>query len=315
MMQDFLQPLHMKIILSLLCRVFLFNGALKAQQTNIDSSITSMSLFMHVKFLASDALKGRSTGTPEAVVAANYIADEFKKAGLLTLKGNEGYFQNFAIDFGVATMPAINVIGALPGNIKSDSIIIISAHYDHVGMSQSASDSDMIYNGANDNASGVAAMIEIAKYYSSLKENKYTLFFIAFAAEELGLMGSKYESSITDNRYIKSVINIDMIGKPMPHKPNKCMVITTALPKMIRRLNREITSQDFFIRDQYPKERLELRTDAASFPGCKEAFSFTTFYTGDELYHKPGDELNTIDFTYMTFAVKNIAQACRIFIK
>jgi len=89
----------------------------------------------------------------------------------------------------------INVMGALKGNESADSIVVFSAHYDHIGMDQPGYYvEDSVYNGANDNASGVSTIIELAKYYSALKGNKYTILFIAFSGEEMGLLGSEYWS-------------------------------------------------------------------------------------------------------------------------
>jgi Zn-dependent M28 family amino/carboxypeptidase len=212
-------------------------------------------------------------------------------------------------------------MGIIPRKDTSqDSIIIISAHYDHIGNGKygamRSSENDTIYNGANDNAAGVASLIEIAKYYTLLNENRHTIVFIAFAAEEWGLLGSRHEAEVFNNLLIKAVINIDMIGRPISKRVKKCMVISNNSKGIIKKLNSNVKSGViFFIDDKYPFESLKLRADHASFPNCKNAFTLICTSPEDEFYHAPGDTIDTIDFPFLTTTVKNIAEACRIFIK
>jgi Zn-dependent M28 family amino/carboxypeptidase len=117
-----------------------------------------------------------------------------------------------------------NVVGALPGKSKTGQVVIFSAHYDHVGTGKTnpyptagrkakVKQEDDIYNGANDNASGVSAVITLAKYFKAIDRQERTLVFVAFTGEELGLVGSQYlaENCLPDS--IVAVINIEMIGR------------------------------------------------------------------------------------------------------
>lgn len=186
-------------------------------------SIPEKSIKKHISFLASDQLKGRGTGTAEEKIAAAYIIKQFEKLGLNPKGENETFLQVFPAKKGIPpnskTVNAANVIGFLDNN--QSKTIVIGAHYDHLGMGDQGSSLQsnsmgMIHNGADDNASGVAGMLELAKYYSrnKIKEN-YNFLFIAFSGEELGLMGSKFylDNASLKTADINCMINLDMIGR------------------------------------------------------------------------------------------------------
>src|SRR5262249_45485969 len=117
-----------------------------------------------------------------------------------------------------------NVVGAIQGKSKADEVIIFSAHYDHIGTistnpapfaggNAAVRKRDTIYNGANDNASGISALISLAKYFEKENTNGRTIIFVAFAGEELGTLGSEYFISFIAADLITAVINMDMIGR------------------------------------------------------------------------------------------------------
>ena len=152
----------------------------------------------HIKFLASDKLKGRGLGTPELDTAAQYIANKFKSYGLKPL-GNS-YFQVFEHYFpnkpGKKNLTLKNVIAVIPGTDPKlkDEPVVVSAHYDHLGLGWPdvhAGDSGKIHHGADDNASGVAILLELAKTMANMKPER-TIVFAAFTGEEAGLTGSQY---------------------------------------------------------------------------------------------------------------------------
>lgn len=181
----------------------------------------------HITYLASDDLKGRGTSTPEEKLAAEYIAKEFKKAGLTSF--NQTYLKEFKYKYnpnkhdtstaGIEEKTALNVIGFLDN--KAPHTIVIGAHYDHLGIghdhnSLDANPNGKIHNGADDNASGTAGVIELASYFSKNKKTEpYNFLFICFSGEELGLLGSKkyVENADVDLKNINYMINMDMIGR------------------------------------------------------------------------------------------------------
>jgi len=168
---------------------------------------TTNQLLKDVEILSSDAYQGRKTGTQGAEMARKYITGRFKELNLAPLNNIPAYEQYFSFKNGKGeVINGINMIATIKG--KSDHIIVISAHYDHIGIINNE-----IYNGADDNASGVAGLLKLAAYF---KQNKphHTLIFAAFDAEEMGLQGAKYFVSKPPVPLdkIKLNINMDMIS-------------------------------------------------------------------------------------------------------
>lgn len=313
----------LKFLLHIVVFFLYFSAGAQTDNINIAAKvITENTLFETISILASDKMNGRYTGTKEIDSAAKYIATKFEEVGLLTAAENYNYFQEFTITTNSGKLvKATNVMGIIPRkDTTQDSIVIISAHYDHIGNGNIGAIkddvNDNIYNGANDNATGVAALIEIAKYYTLINENKYAIVFIAFTAEEWGLVGSRFESELLSNSPIKAVINMDMLGRPMSKKIEKCMVISNNSNSIIKKLNKNLKiDKKYFIEDQYPLDNMNVRADHASFPRCKNAFTLICTSPKDEFYHAPDDTIETIDFPFLIKTVINIAEACRIFIK
>jgi hypothetical protein len=192
-------------------------GACGAQ--SIDPSL----IRKHIKILSSDSLQGRSTGSEGERMAASYIESQFRKLKLLPKGDNKSYLQAFDFKGGThgTGQPGTghNIVAYLDNG--GTNTIIIGAHYDHLGMGNDGSSLDAnpqgkIHNGADDNASGVAGLLELARYFkkNSVKE-KNNLLFICFSGEELGLYGSKYfsEHPTIDLGKVNFMINMDMIGR------------------------------------------------------------------------------------------------------
>ena len=191
-----------------------------AQHDNADL----LQVKIDVVYLASDYLQGRETGTEGEARAADYIVHRYKQIGL-TPKGDDGtWFQEFPFheitnphspDKGKIEGKGKNVVGYLDNGAKTT--VVIGGHYDHLGMGGGGSlhaGEPAIHNGADDNASGIAAIFRIAEYLksSNLKSNNY--IFIAFSGEEKGLFGSKFYASNTTVPVadINYMFNMDMVG-------------------------------------------------------------------------------------------------------
>ncbi len=208
------------ICLSLLISCCLLNAAFA--QPDADK------LRAHITYLASDALQGRGTGTNGEKLAANYIGQELKKIGLKPLGDNKTFLQAFEFKGGIhGTEPggmSANVVAFLDN--KAQTTIVVGAHYDHLGFglkgaSFAANDSDSIYNGADDNASGVAGVLELARYFTTNKvKEKNNFLFILFSGEELGLYGSGYfvDHPTVPLEQMNFMINLDMVGRLDPKK-------------------------------------------------------------------------------------------------
>jgi Zn-dependent M28 family amino/carboxypeptidase len=286
----------------------------KSQPLLTDSIIDFYSLKNNVSALSNDTMLGRLAGTTTIEKASSYIALQFMNAKLSPIKGNDEYFDHFNFNFNNQLVKGINVVGAIKGKVAPDSIIIFSAHYDHIGTSQEGTEStDSIFNGANDNACGVAVIIELAKYFKQQNENKYTLLFVAFSAEELGLLGSSYMEQNLNMPFVRAVINFDMIGRPSTSLNNKCMVIGKNSREIIKKLNLQLSNQKFFIEDRFPNENLNSRMDHYSFKKIKNSFSISCTSPTDLYYHSVGDELSTINFEFLYNTCVKFALACKIF--
>lgn len=198
--------------------------------STFSEDITGEDIIEYIRFLASDELQGREAGTADEAKAANYIADLFRDFGLEPAGDDHTFFQEFTINTAVLNNPhatdttqgekrlAKNVVGLLQGTGNSDEFIVIGAHYDHLGYGSFGSlyrgEEPRIHNGADDNASGTAGLLELAHYFSKHRPET-DILFLAFSGEEMGLLGSAYyvEHPTMDLDHALAMINMDMIGR------------------------------------------------------------------------------------------------------
>jgi hypothetical protein len=176
----------------------------------------------HVELLASPDLKGRGLGSPGLAKAAQYVADRFKAYGLLPGGDGGTYFQRFTVAKGEGGRPAdaANVIGVLPGADEAfkDQSAVLAAHLDHLGTGWPdvhAGDEGQVHPGADDNASGIAVMLELARVLAAGERPPRTILFIAFTGEEAGRLGSKYYAAhpIRPLAKTEGVVNLDTVGR------------------------------------------------------------------------------------------------------
>ncbi|MDT8347133.1 MAG: M28 family peptidase, partial [Flavobacteriaceae bacterium] len=197
---------------------------------NKSENITWVSISDDVKELADDTYEGRATGTAGELKAAAYIKQRFQQLNL-SPKGTDGFEQRFSFkpssnphekpSLSDSVAPGMTTARNILGYIdhQADKTVVIGAHYDHLGYGMQGSlfdGKDSIHNGADDNASGVALMLNLAyqlQNADSLKSNNY--LFIAFSGEEMGLLGSNYfvKNPTIDLRMVNYMINLDMVGR------------------------------------------------------------------------------------------------------
>lgn len=189
------------------------------------AEITEGELKNHISFLISDKNQGRYPGEKGTKRVVKYIKNEFKQIGIQPI--NYKYKQFFKAKLRtddtlkIQEVKTCNIIGFIEGNdpVLKNEYIVLGAHYDHLGLGGPSSKSKkrgVVYHGADDNASGTAALLEIAeKLISKQGELKRSLIFIAFGAEEQGLLGSKYfvQNPLVPLSQIKLMINMDMVGR------------------------------------------------------------------------------------------------------
>jgi len=211
---------------------------------------------------------------------------------------NEQYRKNVLFD----------MIGVLPGKGKPKEIIIFSAHYDHIGSTEGPGDA--ILNGANDDASGTTALLMLAKYFSLRNDNERSIFFCAFAGEELGLIGSTFFSSMLKPQYVKAVINIEMIGKTNVAGNNSFFVTGANYSNLEKILKANLKNNVVKVSPGSEAGKLFQRSD--NFPFALKGIPAHTIMCSDDndpCYHKNCDEAQRIEIRNMTNIIKAIASA------
>ena len=238
----------------MMCGVFQIGTPFIYAQTAVDrglNSINRVSAEAIVGFLADDELQGREAGTIYSRIAARYLAASLKEAGINPLYG-DSYFQHFeacakerqqkgarwqvhpdsisSLKNGTyRVLRMANVLGIIPGE-KTDEYVIVGAHFDHLGVDETLAN-DPIYNGADDNASGVSAVLQIARAFKASGKKPMRNVVIAFwDGEEKGLLGSRYFVQSCDFiGKVKGYLNFDMIGRnSKPECPNHVVYFYTA---------------------------------------------------------------------------------------
>ena len=320
-------------ILFLLAVLFVSCGTTKLAQsgTNVDpaapeglkatisaenfSSGATMGSIMN--FLASDDLKGRDSGSEGIAEAATYIEEIFKKYDI------NPYFDSYRDTLSNFTKPAYNIVGLLEGNDTQlkEEYIIIGAHYDHIGIVKPKQDStataasiavlDSIANGANDNASGTSTVLELARYFGSVKNNKRSLLFVLFSAEEKGLLGSRHlaERLKAENMDLYTVLNFEMTGVPMIDK-DYFLYVTGYNKSNLAEVSNKYAEENL-VGFLETAEQFNLFQRSDNYP-FHEVFNvpsqtFCTFdFTNFNHYHKVGDEVSTLDLNHMAKVVNKL---------
>lgn len=273
------------------------------QEQNSKALFNEKALLQHIKILSSDAFEGRRTGTNGALKAEKYIINQFQLFNVLPL--GKSYVQPFSFTNEGKLYSGKNVLGFIKGSLHPEKYIVISAHYDHEGIKNG-----VIYNGADDDASGVSALFSFAEY---LKNNppKYSIILAAFDAEELGLQGSEYfvNHPIIPLKQIKVNLNMDMISRS---DKNELFAVGTRYNETLKRV---ITNSSYSNKIKLLtghdegnwKNDWTYASDHAAFH--KKNIPFLYFGVEDhEDYHKPTDDFENIQPEFYKEAVKVIIQ-------
>lgn len=206
-------------------------------------------------------------------------------------------------------LPMFNVAGIIPGKSKSNEFVVFSSHYDHIGIIQ-AQGQDSIANGADDDASGTTALIELARYYKKLNSNERTLIFVAFTAEEIGMFGSKYFSNNIDPEKVTAMINIEMIGKDSRFGQNSLYITGFDASNLGKLMQENLKGSSFtFHPDPYKTQNLFYRSDNAVLAALGvPAHTFSTSQIDkDAYYHTVKDEVSTLDINNIKSSIEAIA--------
>lgn len=279
------------------------------------NTITAAELKKHLVIVASDEMQGRETGSEGQKKAGRYLIEQYKADNIAFPKGAKDYYQHVPAAFLNAkyneNLPdSENIWAFIEGTEKPDEIVVVSAHYDHVGMKNGE-----IYNGADDDGSGTVALLEIAQAFQKAKKDgngpKRSVLILHVTGEEHGLHGSRYysENPLFPIANTVADVNIDMIGRrDEPHKNTSNYIyvigadrLSSDLDKIVREQNDKFTKVDldFKFNDRNDPNRFYNRSDHYNF--AKHGIPSVFFFSGvHEDYHKPGDDVEKIEFDALT---------------
>ena len=287
---------------------FVFISSFLNSQTINDNTVKK-----HLYTLANDSMQGRKAGSPGIEKAAKYIEQQFSEIGLKPFN-NSSFRQSFkhinSRSESKEKLDLFNIIGLLEGTSLKEEFVVISAHYDHLGQKKDGP-GDFIYNGANDNATGVSAMIMLAEYFKKTKTNKRSILFVAFTAEEMGLVGSNYFGKTISAESIIAGVNIEMIGKESPFGPKTAWLTGFERSSFGRIIQKNLSTSEYKLYpDPYKNFRLFFRSDNASLARLGvPAHTFSTSPMDKDLdYHQLSDEVETLEVKTITETIRAISK-------
>ncbi|GGG46470.1 peptidase M28 [Epilithonimonas arachidiradicis] len=290
-----INPSMKKIIFFILAANSLFTFAQEVSKERVINIVST---------LASDEMKGRKFGTPENDKAAEYIAQEFKKNNLDYCFGD-----SYLIPFEYKGQKGYNVCGIKKG--KSEQSLAYSAHFDHIGTNNK--EGDNIYNGADDDASGVSTVIGLADYFKD-KKTDFSMVFMAFNAEEIGLVGSK---ALSENQSlnpvfsnIKALFNFEMLATESQFGKNAVFMTGDEFSDFDELINASAVNGLKVYPDPYQGQHLFYRSDNVNFVKKKIiAHSISTVDMNKAShYHAVNDDINIVDADNLTNIINNFAK-------
>ncbi len=312
-----------QILLGLLFFMMLSCGTGKTDKAIKDSvkekyasQIKSDDLKEHLFLLSSDILEGRKTGEKRQEMAVNYFTAYYEHTGLTAPSEYPEYTQKIPQEFfeNKSEGPSENVLAFIKGSKFPSEVVVISAHYDHLGMK-----GEEVFNGADDNASGSSALMELAQSFQMAKKQgngpKRSILFLHLTGEEIGLYGSKYyvenpvfslDSTVVD-------LNIDMVGRvDKAHLDKKDYIyligsnrLSQDLHKLSEKANKSYTNLnlDYTYNASDDPYKYYERSDHYNF--AKNNIPVIFYFNGShEDYHKITDTADKIDFDLLALRTK-----------
>jgi hypothetical protein len=268
------------------------------------ATITPDDVSRRIGVIAHDSMQGRRTPSPELDATAAWLAGELEAMGI-TPGGDEGYQQRYEVELTGGTSPgnvirAPNVVGILEGSdpVLRDEYVVLSAHMDHVGVGKPDASGDSIYNGADDDASGTVAVLEIAEAFAALEPApRRSIIFLWVSGEERGLWGSRYfaDNPPVPTGQMVANLNLDMVGR---NWPDTIVAIGKEHSDLGATLHAVADRHPELgmdpIDDLWPEESFYTRSDHYNF--ARKGVPVLFFFNGThEDYHRPSDEPELID--------------------
>ncbi|MCP2038196.1 M28 family metallopeptidase [Chryseobacterium sp. HSC-36S06] len=308
-MKNILIPLFSVVLLTS-CATVNYSYEGRAFKNSLQS-ITQDDLKKNLYVIASDEMEGRNTGSAGQKKAGEYIIRQYREMGVSHPTPMSSYYQNVPAGFmnaksrGKSLPDSENILAFIEGSEKPNEVIVISAHYDHVG-----TQNGVVYNGADDDGSGTVAVMEIAEAFQNAKKAghgpKRSMLFLHVTGEEHGLLGSDYYSQnpVFPLANTVSNLNIDMIGRCDPENCGKDYVyvigsamLSTELKAINEAANNKTAKMLLNYKYDQPNDpqRLYYRSDHYNF--AKHNIPVAFFFDGiHEDYHKPTDDADKIDY-------------------
>jgi hypothetical protein len=262
---------------------------------------------------------------PQFTAIFNTLKERLKKGtvtskpndnqALVFVLGNHDDIKSFDVSYTGKSeqLPLFNIAGIIPGKTKPNEYVVFSGHYDHLGILKPVQ-GDSIANGADDDASGTTAVIELARYFKKLNNNARTLVFVAFTAEEIGEYGSQHFATTVDPDKVVAMFNIEMIGKASKFGENSAFITGFERSDFGAILQKNLEGTAFkFYPDPYPQQNLFYRSDNASLAavGVPAHTISTDQIDIDKYYHTVKDEFSTLDVGNIVAAIRAVALSSR----
>jgi Zn-dependent M28 family amino/carboxypeptidase len=274
------------------------------------SVIDSGQLLNDLRVLSSDAMQGRQPGTPGGDKARAFVIERYKASGIVPFGASYEQEFSFAVRGSNSATRGVNVVGHIDGTRRPRRYIVISAHYDHIGVRNG-----QVFNGADDNASGTAALFAIAKVFKAHPPEN-SLIFVAFDAEESGLRGSQafVKEPPVDASSVSLNLNADMIGRA---PDDKLFVVGTALQPFLRPYIEAVAAKapvKLLMGHEDPKQREDWTRDSDHYSFIQAKIPALYFGVEDfDQHHKATDDYETITYGFYVRAVETLLMAVRQF--
>ena len=332
-MKRFLCPLLAGVVLAPLAI------PLVVSSDDVQGRVDVASVRAALSILAADSMNGRRTGSPGSAMAAAYIASQLERFGVEPA-GDSGFFQRVPMAHAMRrgragggggaillptlsdldTVPAsqrladVNVIGIIRGSDETlaDETVVVGAHHDHVGVGRPV-DGDSIYNGADDDASGVVAVLEIARALAAGSAPRRTVVFLFSTGEELGLLGTQWylQHPAVPLGQTVADLQVEMIGRPDSLAGGAGYAWLTGFERStMGRLLRDGGVN--VVSDPRPEMNFFMRSDNAPFAFRGIPAHTLSSYNMHEDYHSPSDEVERVDFRHMTMVIESAVRAVEL---
>jgi len=305
-------------------------GQVRKRPVRTTASILERNIRAELGFIASDAMQGRGSGTNYERVAAEYIGSQFRQFGLegggdTDATGRKGFVQHVPLASVKSTLPSRakvafsgateqteggstwNAIGVLRGTDAGGETIMLSAHLDHLGVNEALT-GDKIFNGADDDASGCVAVMEMARVLAAGPRPRRTIYFVCFGSEERGGYGARYfiANSPVPLEKIVADFNFEMLGRPDAKVAPGTLWLTgyersTLGPELVRH-------GAALVADPHPEQHFFQRSDNYTL-ALRGVVAHTVSSFGLHTdYHRPSDEISKIDFPFMTRSLNSLVR-------